>query len=360
MGLIIQYGSLSARGHGIPLLLTTVQSKESKLSTRDLFVEGFASIITIACGGSAGRIGPVVEIGSGIGDLIGHSTNFNTDTYRTILGCGAAAGISAIFHAPLGGIMFVIEILFREFKKINLGMIVISSITAKVVVSRFFGFEPLFRLPEFNINDIREYVLYALLGILVGFMSYLYIISLYKVNNIFEKYNNIPFFIKPALGGLIIGVIGYFYPVILGTGINVIQDIFNDKSILVSLVIIFTLKILSTAVTLGSGGSGGIFAPALLIGTSFGLFYGKIMNIVFPGIVSTPGSYGIVAMAAMISASIRAPLTGVLIIFEITGNYNLITPLFFTSIIARLVSSKLSPESIYSPLLFPHQFYKKD
>ncbi len=359
MGFLIQYGSYTAKGHGLPLLLKTVKSKKTKLSSRELFIEGFASIITIATGGSAGRIGPVVEIGSGIGDLIGHRLNINTDLYRTIIACGAAAGISSIFHAPLGGIFFVIEVIFKNFKKVNLRMIIISSIAAEVMVNNLLPGKSIFSLPNFHINTSKEYLFYAILGVFLGFLSFLFIKTLHNVNTIFDKIE-LPFFIKPAIGGMIIGLIGYFIPDIMGTGILSIKKIFTNENFLYTLLLLSILKIITTSITLGSGGSGGIFAPALLSGAAFGMFYGRIANIIFPSIVLSPNSYGLVGMAALISASIRAPLTGVLIIFELSGNYSLIIPLLFTSIIADLISNQLIRDSIYSPNLFLDDQYEKD
>lgn len=351
-GLLIQYGSISAKGHGVPSILQTIESKDTGLSTRDLLVEGLASIITISTGGSAGRIGPVVEIGAGIGDLLGHRFNHPLKVYQTILGCGAAAGISAIFRAPLGGIMFVIEIMYKDIDKIKLSMIVISTITAEAVVRSISGYETIFDLPIFHLSDIREYILYIGLGVCLGFLAYITIYLLYYINKLVEKNMNLPFFTKPIIGGLIIGIIGYFIPEIMGTGIEVIPNILNLEYSLIFLVILSIMKLLATCTTLGFGGSGGIFAPSLLIGTSFGLFYGKLMQAIMPGIVLYPESYGIVGMAAIISAAARAPLTGTLIIFELTRNYSLIVPLFLASIIAEYTIGRFTEESIYSTNLF--------
>ncbi|WP_050748612.1 chloride channel protein [Halothermothrix orenii] len=349
--IIIYTGSKAAKGHGIPAILETIESNKYGLSSRDLLVEGLASAITIGSGGSAGRIGPVVEIGAGLGDIAGRKLNMPLGTYQTLLGCGAAAGIAAIFNAPLGGIMFAVEVLYTNLEIKRLSLIVISAISADAIVRNISGYNPIFDLPPFQLNHPLEYIFYIILGILLGIFSNLFIKGLYMVTNLFNNLK-INYHLKPIIGGLFVGLTGFFIPRVLGTGIPVISKAFTKSYLFNTLIILAILKIVATCLTLGSGGSGGIFAPGLLVGASTGLFCGGFLNTYLPGIVTSPESYGIVGMAAFISGIIRAPLTAVLIIFELTGNYSLILPLLLGAVLASNISKHICPESIYSPKLF--------
>jgi len=351
VGLFIHFGSLTARGHGIPAIMETIKSKERRLSARDLLTEAFASAITIGTGGSAGRFGPVVEIGAGIGDIIGYNLDLSLESYQTLLGCGAAAGIAGIFSAPLAGIIFTVEVLFKDIKLKRLSPIIISALSSDALVKSIKGGESLYYYPSFCINSPLEYPLYLILGIITGIISYIFLKLLYNIS-IFNEGMNIPYWLKPTIGGLIVGISGYIVPDILGTGIEVTNNILLGKYMLSFLLVLLILKIVITGITLGSGGSGGIFAPGLMIGSICGVMYGRIIHIFFPEIVNTPEAYGLVAMASLISGLLHAPLTGVIIIFEITQNYALIIPLLLASIFSTTVSRLLNNESIYSPDLF--------
>ncbi len=351
VGLFIHFGSLTARGHGIPAIMETIKSKERRLSAQDLLTEAFASAITIGTGGSAGRFGPVVEIGAGIGDIIGYNLDLSLSLYQTLLGCGAAAGIAGIFGAPLAGIIFTVEVLFKEFKLKRLSLIIISALSSDALVRFLEGSKTIYYYPSFSINSPLEYPLYLILGIFTGFISYIFIKLLYNLS-IFNEKVNLPYWLKPTLGGLLVGITGYAVPGILGTGITVTNDILLGKYVISFLFVLLILKIVVTGITLGSGGSGGIFAPGLMIGALCGVMYGKIFHKIFPAIVKLPEAYGLVAMAALISGLLHAPLTGVIIIFEITQNYSLIIPLLLASIFSTIISRLLNKESIYSPDIF--------
>ena len=331
--------------------METIETKKVNFTSLDLWIEGFASALTIGTGGSAGRIGPVVEIGAGLGDLLGQKLNYSLDLYRTMLGCGAAAGIAAIFNAPLGGIMFVIEILYKRLEIKRLSLIVISSISADALVRNIMGYNTIFSIPEFFLNSPWEYLLYMVLGVLMALMGYLLVKMLILVTHFFEGLK-IPFWLKPAIGGLLIGIAGYQFPQILGTGIKITNLVLNKEFNIYLLITLCILKMIMTVITLGSGGSGGIFAPTLLIGASGGILFGQLMHHILPQIVITPTSFGIVGMTALIGGVIQAPLTSVLIIFELTKNYGLMIPLLLASGISSIIFKKLSKESIYSPDLF--------
>ena len=351
VGLLLKNDALSAKGHGIPAILQTIKTKEIYFNFYDLLIEGFASALTIGTGGSAGRIGPLVEIGTGMADLIDQKLDFPEDLYQTILGCGAAAGISAVFHAPLGGIVFVMELLFRDLKLERVTLVIISAVSANIFARNIFEIEPLFNLPAFFINSFWEYPLFIILGFIIGFIGFLFVKGLYLLSINVEKFK-VPIWLKPALGGLIVGLTGFFLPQILGTGIEITNEfLLNDFSLkLLLLMVIF--KLIMTIITLASGGSGGVFAPILMIGALTGAIFAYLGKIFFGEFLGLTISYGVIGMAASFAAISQAPFTSALIIFELTGNYNIIVPLLLTSVISTTIYNKFMKESVYSPKLF--------
>lgn len=352
VGLLIKYGSLSAKGHGIPAILASIESKERHLSYRDLLTEGFASAITISSGGSAGRIGPIVEIGAGIGDLIGYKLDLDLFDYQTLLGCGAAAGIAGLFHAPLGGIMFVTEILFNKVEKNRLMMVAISAISADMII-RWSG-EDLF-LADLNLGQVGSaynFITAALIGLAAAFFGVAFISLLKYLDQEFNKIkiNNV---FKPALGGLSMGIIAFNLPEIMGSGNRIIVSLFNQAEHNLSfLFLLLVFKIIATALTLGSGGSGGIFSPSLFIGSITGIIVGILFHSLFPFLTGSASLYALIGMSAVISAVIRGPLTATFIILEFTHNYSLTIPLLIASLIAERIANLSGLKSAYSPEYF--------
>jgi len=352
VGFIIKYGSMSAKGHGIPAILSSIESKERHLTYRDLLTEGFASAITISTGGSGGRIGPIVEIGAGMGDLIAYKLDLKLFDYQTFLGCGAAAGIAGLFHAPLGGIMFVTEILFNKIEKDRLIMVAISAISADMVI-RWSG-KDLF-LANLNLGQVGSaynFLTAALIGIFSAFFAVVFIYTLRKLSDFFDDLN-ISIIFKPALGGLMLGLIAFKLPEIMGSGNRIIVSLFNQPEYNLSfLFLLLIFKIIATSLTLGSGGSGGIFSPSLFIGSLTGIIIGNLFHQFLPFLSGSPYLYALIGMAAVISAVIRAPLTATFIILEFTHNYSLTIPLLIASLIAERTASMSGLKSAYSPEYF--------
>ena len=352
VGFIIKYGSMSAKGHGLPAILSSIESKERHLSYRDLLTEGFASAITISTGGSGGRIGPIVEIGAGMGDLIAYKLDLDLFDYQTFLGCGAAAGIAGLFHAPLGGIMFVTEILFNKIEKNRLIMVAISAISADMVI-RWSGRE-LF-LNNLNLGQVGSSINFltaAVIGIFAAFFAVTFIYTLRKLSDLFDDLK-ISIIFKPALGGLMLGMIAFRLPEIMGSGNRIIVSLFNQMDFnLAFLFLLLIFKIVATSLTLGSGGSGGIFSPSLFIGSLTGIIIGILLHQFFPFLSGSPSLYALIGMAAVISAVIRAPLTATFIILEFTHNYSLTIPLLIASLIAERAASMSGLKSAYSPEYF--------
>jgi len=352
VGFIIKYGSLTARGHGIPAILSSIETKERHLTYRDLLTEGFASAVTISSGGSAGRIGPIVEIGAGVGDLVGYKLNLDLFDYQTLLGCGAAAGIAGLFHAPLGGIMFVTEILFNRVEKNRLIMVAVSAISADMII-RWSG-QDLF-LENINLGQVGSaynFLAAALIALVGSLFAVLFIYTLRYVDTKFSlfKINDV---YKPAIGGLMMGGIAYYLPEIMGSGNRVIIDLFNTvEHSLVFLFLILFFKIIATSLSLGSGGSGGIFSPSLFIGSATGIFIGSIFERYIPYFSGSPSLYALIGMASVLSGVIRAPLTATFIILEFTHNYSLTIPVLIAALIAERTANLTGLKSAYSPEYF--------
>jgi chloride channel protein, CIC family len=348
VGPLIYFFAPEAKGHGVPEVMQAILLKGGRIRPRVALVKALASAITIGTGGSVGREGPIIQIGSSIGSTVGQFFNVSNTRMKTLVGCGAAAGIAAAFNAPIAGALFAVEIILMDFAIVQFSPIVISSVVATVVSHQFEGNFAAFQVPEYALVSPYELGFYFILGILSGVVSWLFIKVLYYFEHFFDNKFKMPEYLKPAVGGLLIGGIALAYPEIMGVGYDSINNALHGDMIWhIALVLIF-VKILATSLTLGSGGSGGIFAPSLFMGASLGAFFGAGVVYLFPEISATPGAYALVAMGGLVAGTTRAPITAIIIVFELTNDYNIILPLMITCIISMILSTKLSRESIYT------------
>lgn len=339
----------SAKGHGVPDVIKAI-ALNKKISPSVAVVKTVSSAITLGSGGSAGREGPIVQIGASIGSGVGQLFKYSTERMRGAVACGAAGGLAATFNAPIGGAMFAAEVLLGEYGIKTFSPIIISSVIATTVSRAYLGNHVTFMAPEYLLKSYLELPLYALLGIVCAFVGVVFIKLFYKIEDFFEKLT-IPHFLKPAIGGLLMGAIAIFSREVMGVGYDTIYEILISQKTGLILIVILILKMLATSFTLGSGGSGGLFVPSLFLGAVTGGFLGWIFHLLFPSITAYSGAYGLVAMSAMLAATIRAPLTSILIIFEITQNYQIILPLMLSAIIANVVANYLEKESIFTWIL---------
>jgi CIC family chloride channel protein len=343
---IISY-FLITRRYGVEGLIETVAIHGAKLKLKDVFLEVFASIITISSGGALGKEAPGILGGAGTGAFMGKSLKSPEKQLQILLGCGAAGGIAAVFSAPLAGVVFVVEVIYGELETNTFIPIVISSVFATLVSNSIIGIE-LLQIPPYSlVSPYRELGLYLIFGLLAGIVATVMIRTLYYTKDIFLKIPIHPI-LKPALGGLIVGVIGLFYPRVLGMGYNTITDALNNQFTFNLLIILLLLKILAFSLSLGSGGFGGAIIPSLFVGTMFGGAFGTIANTLYPEITADPGAYALVGMGAVFAGTSRAPLTAILILFELTRDYNLILPLMFACVLSNVMSNALYPESIFT------------
>lgn len=347
VGPLVFFGAKEAKGHGVPEVMVSVALRGGRIRPRVALVKAIASSICIGSGGSSGREGPIVQIGSSIGSSIGQLFKMSDERVKSLVAAGAAGGISATFNAPIAGVMFAMEIIMGQFATGIFSLVVIGSVTAAVISRIFMGDNPAFALvTAYSLKNHWELFLYVILGILAGMHSVIYIKVLTKFEDFFEGIKSIPEYIMPAIGGLILGLLAVFYPEVLGTGHEVVDKALHGEFTLGILVILIFGKLLATSLTLGSGGSGGTLMPSLYMGAMLGGAFGVVVNLVFPGMVAPSGAYALVGMAAVFTGANRAPITAIMLLFEMTNDYHIILPLMIACVISTLVSAGIHRESI--------------
>ena len=347
VGPIIYFGADEAKGHGVPEVMEAVALRGGRIRSRVALVKILASGISIGSGSSVGREGPIVQIGSSIGSTLARVLKVPRDREKTMVGCGAAAGIAATFNAPIAGVLFAIEVLLGDFGLSTFSPVVLSSVTATTISRHYFGNFPAFVLPTYKVVSLWEFLLYPVLGIAAGVIAILFIISLYKCEDLFNALK-IPDYLKPALGGLLLGCLLCKWPHVFGVGYGAVNlSLKNQLPVLLLFSLIF-VKILATSITLGSGASGGIFAPSLFIGAMTGGFFGFCVHELFPLFTASSGAYALIGMGAIVAGTTHAPITAILIIFELTGDYGIILPLMLSCILSTIVTTSLKQGSIYT------------
>ena len=349
VGLITKYFAPETKGHGVPEVMLATAMYGGRIRPRVAIFKALAAAVCIGSGGSAGREGPIVQIGSAIGSSVGQFLKLPDRRVTLCLACGAAGGIAATFNAPIAGVMFALEVILSRFTSSNFGFIVLSSATATVVHHGLTGENhPAFEVhQEFALTSGWEMIFFAVLGIASAIVSLIYMHSLYFVEDRADDMP-VPEWIKPAIGGAIVGAIGIYDSRIFATGYDTINLALDNQLAFKVMALLCLLKIVSTSFTIGSGGSGGVFAPSLFIGAMFGGAFGSVVNTYFPDVSSTPGAYALVGMAAVFAGSARAPITAVLILFEMTDDYAIILPLMTATVISTFVSQRITRESIYT------------
>jgi CIC family chloride channel protein len=323
-------------------------------------VKSLASSLSIGTGGSVGREGPIVQIGSTIGSTVGQAMKMSDDRVRNLVACGAAGGVAATFNAPIAGVIFALEVILGNFSVRSFGTVVIASVTASVVGRAAFGDVPAFQVPEYTLNSLWEFPLYLALGIAAAIVGVLYTRALYRSEDLFDGWKAVPEWSKAAIGGLMLGCMALAYgavpglgfdrvPQVYGVGYETIESGLLGNQVMWVMLALVGLKILATSITIGSGGSGGVFAPSLFIGSMLGGSLGLLFAQLVPGVPGPPGAYALVGMGAVFAGATQASMTAVLIIFEMTGDYKIILPLMVAVVTASLLSGALlRGETVYT------------
>jgi CIC family chloride channel protein len=335
-----------ARGHGVPEVMAAVALRGGVMRPRIILIKALASATTIGFGGAAGREGPIVQIGSTIGSVLGQITHAPAPIVRTLVACGAAAGISATFNAPIGGVFFASEVILGDFTPRAFSAIVVSSVVSAIVGRAVLGDRPSFIASGFTLVSPRELWLYALLGVICAVWATGFVKLLYFFEDAVDRIK-LPQTLKGLLGFALVGAIGVGVPQILGVGYEVMQSVLYSHVDFTRAFGLAVLKPIATSLTLAAGGSGGVFAPSLFTGAMLGDAFGRIVHGIFPAWTATPAAYGLVAMAALFAAAAEAPITAIVIVFEMSDDYTIILPLMIATVIATIIGKRLLGSTVY-------------
>jgi H+/Cl- antiporter ClcA len=347
VGIMIYFWEPTLKGHGIPEAMEAVLIGKSKIRMRVGILKPLATAFAIGTGGPFGAEGPIIQTGAAFGSIFAQLTGLTPYQRRVLLAAGAAAGMAATFVAPFAGILVAIELLLFEFRARSFIPVAISSVVATAVAVHFRGWAPLFPTPAFSLVSMQELWLFALMGIVMGLIGIAMIRVLFFLEDAFDRFPFQPVAVwAPATGALMLGLIGYFYPQVFGTGYDTIRDMLNDKLGTHALLGISAAKFAALVVSLGSGTTGGVFAPSLIVGGGVGAVYAQVWHHFLPHLVSDPALYSLVAMAAMFGGIARAPFTSIVFLFELSRNPNALLPLVVCCIVSDGFVRLFSEESI--------------
>ena len=323
VGLMIHFWEPTLKGHGIPEAMESVLFRHSRMRLRVAILKPLATALAIGTGGPFGAEGPIIQTGAAIGSLFGQAIGLTPYYRRVLLASGAAAGMAATFTAPLSGILVAVELLLFELRALSFIPVALAAAVATGVRVHFAGWAPLFPTPAFRLTGMKELWLFALLGLIIGVVGVIMIRVLSWLEDLFDDLPIRGALIwSPVIGALILGVLGYFYPQVFGTSYDTIRDMLNDRITTHQLLGISFAKFSALVISLGSGTTGGVFAPSLVVGGGIGASYAVAFRHVFPGVVSDPAFYALIAMAALFGGIARAPLTSIVFLFELSHNPN--------------------------------------
>lgn len=357
---LIRYFAPEAKGHGVPEVMLAVALHGGRMRPAVVVVKALASAINIGSGGSVGREGPIVQIGSALGSGIGQFLKMSDARIKILVAAGAAGGIAATFNAPFAGAFFALEVILGEFNVRNFSTVVVSAVTADVIGRAFFGANASFTIPPYSWSTPLELPPYVLLGCLAAVIGVLFMRVLYATEDLFDRWG-VPVLVKPVVGGLLLGTVGVLVPrghnsipsAVMGVGYPTMTAALYGRLTLGVLLLFMVTKIIAVSLTIGSGGSGGVFAPSLFIGAMLGGSFGQIAHAHFPGVVGGDvNGFAVAGMAAVFAGAAQAPITSIMILFELTNDYKIMIPLMASVVAATVVGRALSKETIYTLKLF--------
>ncbi len=343
--------SPESRGSGIPAVIYAVSNLGGRVPRRLAFWRPLASIISIGTGASLGTEGPAVQLSAAVSSIIATPLKLNDERRRTLVAVAAAGGIAATFNAPIAGVLFAVEVVLGEVQARFFSSIVIGAVTATAVSRAILGDSPAFPVPEYGLSSVMELPLYLALGLVCAGAALLFTRSFVGSENLFNRFN-LPPLLRPAFGGLLVGLLALLVPQVLGRGYGTIGAILQGNAAPTALLLLWVVaKLLASGASFGSWGSGGIFAPVLFIGAAVGGAFGQGAQALMPDLVSGSGPYALVGMAAVLSGVTHAPMSSIVMVFELSGGYSLILPLLLAAVISTLVSEVMRQESIYHVML---------
>jgi CIC family chloride channel protein len=339
-----------ARGSGVPQTKAALFAREGRITLRTVLGKFFCTSATLASGIPLGREGPSVQIGAGIGSVLGRSLGLSTEQVKKLIPVGAAAAIAAAFNTPLAAVLFSLEEITGDLYAPVMGAVVLASATAWVVLRVFLGNHPLFKVPQYQLVHPSEFAVYAVLGVAGGVVSAAFTRLLLGMRARFLQLPQKTVWFQPVAGGLLVGVMGWFVPQVLGVGYGFVGEALNGRMAFQLMALLVVLKLFAVTASYASGNAGGIFGPALFIGAMLGGTVGTVAHHLFPAYTATPGAYAIVGMGAVFAGIVRAPMTSVLMIFEMTQDYAVIVPLMIANLVSLFIASRLQRAPIYEAL----------
>ena len=353
VGPLVHFFFPGSRGHGVPEVIASVALHGGKMPLRDGLGKMLACSLSIGCGGSVGREGPVVHLGATLASVFGRSLHMSTRHMRTMVGCGAAAGIAASFNAPIAGVMFALEVILADYGLATFSPIVLSAVIATVIARLHLGDFPAFVVPHYTLVSAWEIPAYVGLGLLCGLTGIFFMWALFKSEDLIAKIA-IPRYMKPMFGGLVLGGIALVFPQVMGVGYDTMNQALLGEMAGIAMITLVLVKVLATSVTLGSGFSGGVFTPSLFLGAMVGGGFGTFAHALMPSFSAGSGAYALVGMGAMAASVLGAPMASILILFELTGDYRIMLALMVASIVATLLINQVYRNSVYTKVLQRH------
>lgn len=336
------------RHHGVAGIMEAVALAGGRLRYRRIPAKSVAAAISIGSGASVGPEDPSVQIGANIGSMFGQILHLSDERMRTLVAAGAAAGVASAFNAPIAGVFFALEIVLGEITGASVGGVVMAAVVASVFTQAISGPQPAFRVPAYPTQSYILLPFYLVLGLLAGPISAIYIRALYRVRDFFHDLS-LPRWLQPALAGVAVGVVGLFLPQVFGVGYETIEKLLAGENLAIYLLLaLLVAKLLITAISIGGGFAGGVFAPSLFLGAVLGGGFGLAMQQLFPTLGIAPPAFAMVGMGAVLAGAVHAPLTAILLMFEMTNDYRIILPLMFAVTISLLVSQRMHKESVYT------------
>jgi chloride channel protein, CIC family len=340
----------NARGSGVPQTKAALFAREGRITLRTVLGKFFCTSATLASGIPLGREGPSVQVGAGIASVLGRLLGLRPEQVKKLIPVGAAAAIAAAFNTPLAAVLFALEEIMGDLHAPVMGAVVLGSATSWVVLRLFLGNHPLFKVPQYELVHPVEFAVYAVLGVVGGVVSVAFTELLLGMRARFLRLSQKTVWIQPLAGGLLVGLMGWFVPQVLGVGYGFVGDALNGNMAFKMMLVLVVLKLFAVTTSYASGNAGGIFGPSLFIGAMLGGTVGTVAHHLFPAYTATPGAYALVGMGAVFAGIVRAPMTSVLMIFEMTQDYAVIVPLMIANLVSLFIASRLQHEPIYEAL----------
>jgi CIC family chloride channel protein len=350
MGYLLYRYFPDARGSGVPQTKAALYAREGKITLSTVFGKFFCTSATLACGIPLGREGPAVQVGGGVASVLGRAVGLSPERVKALIPVGAAAAVAAAFNTPLAAVLFALEEVVGDLHAPVLGSVVLASATSWGVLRLVLGNDPLFRAPQYQLVNAWELVVYGLLGLAGGIVSVAFTQLLLRMRKWFQKRPGRTVWFQPLAGGVVVGAMGWFVPQVMGVGYKFVGEALNNHLAVKLMLVLLGLKLVATAVSYASGNAGGIFGPSLFLGAMLGGTIGGVAHQYFPAYVATPGAYALVGMGTAFAGIVRAPMTSVVMIFEITRDYAVIVPLMISNLVSYFISSRLQKVPIYEQL----------